>query len=177
MLSASRIDFASAPSEYAKSPVPSLEDFRQLWTAWDIVTLQMIPREELLVKPIELRNCCMFYLGHIPTFLDMHITRATGGLPTEPSSYRKIFERGIDPDVNNPSLVHDHSETPDEWPPLEEILDFQARVRERTMKLYDNKSAENDRKIGRALWLSLEHEGEDFRRPVGLQTDCADESP
>lgn len=74
----------------------------------------MVPRDELLNKPIKLRNDLIFYLGHIPTFAgkrhleqenarqtnvftDIHITKATGGKPTEPASFWSIFERGIDP--------------------------------------------------------------------------------
>lgn len=29
----------------------------------------MVPKDELLNKPIKLRNDLIFYLGHIPTFL------------------------------------------------------------------------------------------------------------
>ena len=68
-------------------------------------------------KPIKLRNACIFYLGHIPTFLDIQLTNKTTGEPaTEPAHYWDIFERGIDPDVDNPEMCHDHSEVPDEWP-------------------------------------------------------------
>lgn len=57
------------PSQYAAHPVPTLDEFQSLWTAWDTVTKTMIPREELWSKPIKLRNALIFYLGHIPTFL------------------------------------------------------------------------------------------------------------
>jgi hypothetical protein len=87
-------------SEYAAHPVPSLNDFHQLWSIWDVVTRKMIPEDELINKPIKLRNACIFYLGHIPTFLDMKIVEGTGLAPTEPKSYTAIFERGIDPDVS-----------------------------------------------------------------------------
>jgi hypothetical protein len=40
---------------------------------WDIVTKTMIPQDELLSKPIKLRNALIFYLGHIPTFLGMSV--------------------------------------------------------------------------------------------------------
>ena len=116
----------------------------------------MILREELLSQPIKLRNALVFYLGHIPTFLDMHITRATNGVPTEPSYYPQIFERGIDPDVDNPEQCHAHSEIPDTWPPVEEILDFQGRVRARVAALYKAKVPGTDRRLGRALWLGFE---------------------
>lgn len=138
--------------------MPSLEEWKYLWAAWDTVTLQMIPKEELLGKPINLRNACIFYLGHIPTFLDIHLTKATKGAATEPAYYPQIFERGIDPDVEDPSLCHAHSEVPDEWPPADEIKDFQERVRERVKTLYASGAAENDHAVRKALWIGFEHE-------------------
>src|SRR5213080_3862680 len=122
-----------------------------LWAAWDTVTRGMIPNEELLHKPIKLRNACIFYLGHIPTFLDMQLTKTTSSKPTEPSHYPKIFERGIDPDVENPEQCHAHSEIPDEWPPVEEILSFQQQVRKRVYGLYKDDAPHKDRRLGRTL--------------------------
>jgi formylglycine-generating enzyme required for sulfatase activity len=117
----------------------------------------MLPNEELLEKPIKLRNACIFYLGHIPTFFDMKITAETDGKHTEPEQYTRIFERGIDPDVENPEQCHAHSEIPDEWPPLEDILQFQDRVRERIKNLYSSGQAQSP-KVARVLWLGYEHE-------------------
>ena len=146
------------PKEYAPKPSPSLEEFEQLWQVWDTVTRHMLPEEEILSQPIKLRNCCLFYLGHIPTFLDIHIAKATDGRQTDPSSYRQIFERGIDPDVDNPEHCHAHSEVPDTWPPLHEILAFQEHVRGRVRTAYATGDAEKSRRIARALWLGFEHE-------------------
>ncbi|KAF6230914.1 hypothetical protein HO173_010822 [Letharia columbiana] len=145
-------------NEYAAQPVPCLHEFEQLWAAWDVVTRHMIPEKELLSKPIKLRNCCLFYLGHIPAFLDMHLTRATGDAATKPSSYHHMFERGIDPDVDNPENCHAHSEIPDEWPPIGEIFDYQERVRNRTRSLFADRGLETNRLLGRALWIGFEHE-------------------
>jgi hypothetical protein len=72
MLSPANLDLPTNPGEYAAHPVPSIEEWRSLWTAWDIVTKSMVPREELLSKPIKLRNALIFYLGHIPTFLGQY---------------------------------------------------------------------------------------------------------
>ena len=160
LTSKATMKYPSKPSEYAAQPVPTCGEFEQLWAAWDLVTRHMIPDQELLSKPIKLRNCCLFYLGHIPAFLDIHLTRATGEAPTQPAFYHQIFERGIDPDVDNPENCHAHSEIPDEWPPTEEILAYQARVRARARSLYQNKVVEANRKIGRAMWIGFEHEGE-----------------
>ena len=159
MLCKPNFSFSLDPGQYARSPVPSLEEFEQLWVAWGMATRDMIPNEELHSRPINLRNCCLFYLGHIPTFLDMHLTRATNGEPTEPKDYPRIFERGIDPDVENPELCHAHSEIPDTWPALEDILTFQEQVRKRARELYRTGKPEFDRKLGRAMWIAFEHEG------------------
>ncbi|KAF1993588.1 hypothetical protein P154DRAFT_449788 [Amniculicola lignicola CBS 123094] len=152
------VHFPMQPEEYAANPVPSLSDWRELWSAWDVVTRQMIPEQELLSKPIQLRNACIFYLGHIPTFLDIHISRATGGKPTKPVYFRKIFERGIDPDVDNPDHCHDHSEVPESWPALNDILEFQELVRQKTEELYNSNDAYTNRRVSRAMWIGFEHE-------------------
>lgn len=148
--------FDTNPAVYAKSTIPTLEDWEGLWRAWDIVTRGMIPEEELLEKPIKLRNACIFYLGHIPTFMDIQLNKVTKEPPCEPSHYPSIFERGIDPDVDNPEHCHSHSDIPDEWPPLEEILQYQTAVRNKIEKIC--KSAHIPRDIGRALWIGFEHE-------------------
>lgn len=157
-MSPAKIKYPLDPIKYAAEPVPSLaEDWSGLWTAWDAVTKGMISKSELMDKPIQLRNACIFYLGHIPCFMDMHLARATDGAPTEPAHYRQIFERGIDPDVDNPGHCHAHSVIPDEWPPVQEILNYQIRVRDRVREQYKGLDT-NDRRVGRALWIGFEHE-------------------
>lgn len=155
-LTKQKMAFSTDPSIYAATTTPTMEDWKGLWAVWDIVTRGMIPDQELLEKPIKLRNACIFYLGHIPTFLDIQLTKATNLPPCEPSYYPQIFERGIDPDVDNPENCHAHSEIPDEWPPLEEILEYQDQVRSKIRTLYDMQDI--PRNVGRALWIGLEHE-------------------
>jgi len=150
--------FRLTPTVYARSALPSMEDWEALWQAWDVVTREMLPRDELLEKPIKLRNACIFYLGHIPTFLDIQLTKTTGEGLTEPESFVRIFERGIDPDVDNPELCHAHSEIPDEWPPVDQILAYQDRVRSRLRTLYAVGQDNIVRHVGRAIWVGFEHE-------------------
>ena len=78
--------------------------------------------------------------------------------PTEPKAYQLIFERGIDPDVEDPEQCHSHSEIPDEWPPLGEILDYQQRVRGRVRSILEMENLSHDRCLGEALWIGFEHE-------------------
>lgn len=75
MLQSAALNLPLSPSQYAAHPIPSLGDFQSQWTAWDIVTKAMIPQEELLSKPIKLRNSLIFYLGHIPTFAGESLVR------------------------------------------------------------------------------------------------------
>lgn len=158
MLAKPKMPFSLIPAAYASSALPTFEDWEGLWTAWDTVTRGMIPKEELLDKPIKLRNACIFYLGHTPTFLDIQLNKTTKEAPTEPKHYASIFERGIDPDVDNPEHCHSHSLVPDEWPPVEEILEYQTRVRERLRDMYDNGVDKIPRHVARAIWVSFEHE-------------------
>jgi L-histidine Nalpha-methyltransferase / hercynylcysteine S-oxide synthase len=151
-------EFSSKPEEYAADPVPSVSDWDSLWAVWDTLTRQMIPKDELLSKPIKLRNACIFYLGHIPTFVDLHLSRAMGEFSEELVSYRKVFERGIDPDVENPELCHEHSEIPDSWPPTEEIIAYQETVREKVKSLFASGVAISNPAVRKALWLGFEHE-------------------
>lgn len=110
--------------------------------------------------------------------IDIHYTKATADKPTDPARYVTIFERGIDPgkrrletvpavlvlsalsvtDVDNPEVCHDHSEIPDTWPPLKEVLDYQHRVRARIVESLCSGKAYSDHKLGRGLWLAYEHE-------------------
>ena len=118
----------------------------------------MVPRQDLLGNPIQLRNNLIFYLGHIPTFADIHVSRATGKAATEPRQYSQIFERGIDPDVDDPTQCHAHSEIPDEWPELYDILGYQLRVRNRIVKSVESGEVFRDNKLARSLTLAYEHE-------------------
>jgi formylglycine-generating enzyme required for sulfatase activity len=61
-------------------------------------------------------------------------------------------------DVDNPEKCHDHSEVPDTWPPLSEMLDYAHRVRSRITDSLVSGQASTDRKLGRGLWLAYEHE-------------------
>jgi len=148
-------------TKLVESECPSLEEFEQLWKAWDYFTLQVLPRENLHTKPIDLRHDCIFYLGHIPTFLDIQLTRATNTVTTPvPGSehFHKIFERGIDPDIEDPTICHPHSEIPNEWPALDIVLLFRDLVRTRTRDIYNSNQHQTNAKVTRAIWMAYEHE-------------------
>ncbi|KJA21238.1 hypothetical protein HYPSUDRAFT_203205 [Hypholoma sublateritium FD-334 SS-4] len=150
----------------SKTPfgVPSRVEWYDLWASWDFITRNMIPHSMLFQKPIDLRHICLFYLGHIPTFLDIHLSNILQEPNTEPQEFKHIFERGIDPNVDDPSQCHTHSEVPlkdEDWPSHRSVLEFQDKVRARLMRLYDDIDAGRitlTHKIGRVLFITLEHE-------------------
>ncbi|KAJ3037628.1 hypothetical protein HDV00_001432 [Rhizophlyctis rosea] len=138
---------------------PTLSEWNTLWQAWDTVTTTMIP--SYAEQPISLRHPFIFYLGHIPAFLDIQISRALKEPYTEPQEYTRIFERGIDPDVEDPTQCHDHSEVPEAWPELGEILAYRDRVRARIRGVLTRceGGGEEMRRVRRVLWMCFEHEG------------------
>lgn len=83
--------------------LPTLQDWELMWKAWDTVTLTMIPESMLHEKPIDLRHICLFYMGHIPAFIDIHLSNQLKLEHLNPR-FSEIFERGIDP----------HGESPDD---------------------------------------------------------------
>lgn len=68
-----------APSEGVTTPfgVPTLNEWAALWHAWDFVTLSMIPPTMVHDKPIDLRHKCLFYIGHIPTYVRLYFVQST----------------------------------------------------------------------------------------------------
>ena len=85
----------SALASTSPFTVPSRLDWEPMWNAWDFITRSMIPPPMLHEKPIDLRHICLFYLGHIPTFLDIHLSRLLGEPHTEPEYFKVL-----------PSLLH-----------------------------------------------------------------------
>ncbi|WAQ88150.1 hypothetical protein PtA15_9A275 [Puccinia triticina] len=166
------VSIGSEPSKGEFGPtnsggLPSMSDWITLWKAWDTVTIGMIPKDMLHQKPIDLRHACLFYLGHIPVFADIHLSRYFDAATTEPHWFAQIFERGIDPNLEDPSKCNEHSPFPDqesEWPSLEEVLRFRDKLRTRLTGVYDGLGKEPGRKIrltrklGRVLSMIYEHE-------------------
>ncbi|KAI9573653.1 hypothetical protein HD554DRAFT_2266016, partial [Boletus coccyginus] len=145
--------------------IPSMRDWQDMWKAWDFVTLRIIPSSMLFEKPIDLRHIYLFYVGHIPTFLDTHLSRLLEESHTQPVEFKFIFDRGMDPNVDDPTQCHPRSEVPknsEDWPSLSTILSFRDRVRERLTKLYANISngtVQLTRRVARTLFMTYEHEG------------------
>lgn len=51
-----------------------------------------------------------------------------------------MFERGIDPDVMDPTKIHSHSECPKEnsgWPSYEQVKDYAQQCHEKILEAFD----------------------------------------
>lgn len=68
--------------------------------------------------------------------------------------------------MDDPDQCHDHSEVPvheEDWPKLQEIIEYRDRVRQRLNKVYTSgklrEESEKSRRLGRVLSMVFEHEG------------------
>ena len=120
-------------------------------------------------KPIDLRHKPLFYIGHLPTFnallLTAHMRTPFSSISRAHAHFAAIFERGIDPVVDDPEHCHRHSVVPErdeEWPVLGEVLAFRDAVRERVLStLEEVRKGERPltRRLVRTLVTMHEHEG------------------
>lgn len=181
-------------SRYWPSYVPSLHEWQQLWRSWDLVTRTMLNHETMLFeRPIALRHPFIFYLGHIPAFLDIQLSRHEadkelnlGTALTEPVEFADIFERGIDPDMDDPTQCNPHSEVPDSedgWPNVDSILLYQQKIRNRLQRLLlqweseeyndqDWKAKLGRRRAARVVWMCFEHEAMHLETLLYMLLQC-----
>lgn len=146
--------------------IPSLAEFERVWAIWDLISLGMIPQDLLHSKPIDLRHKPLFYIGHLPTFANILLSRLIRDKPVGPRAYLTIFERGIDPSVDDPEHCHSHSEVPEkdeDWPVIEDVLAYRDEVRERVIKRCYEEMERGERpltrRMARTLMMVHEHDG------------------
>nr|KAJ2702105.1 hypothetical protein H4218_001061 [Coemansia sp. IMI 209128] len=151
------------PSVSQYPTIPTLPEWQHVWSTWDTLLLHIIPRRCLYDQPIDLRHPFIFYLGHVPAFADIHMAAADAMPLTEPQSYAQWFERGIDPNIEDLTICHSHSEVPKEWPQVDEILAYRDRVRARFVDwliAYEKNGASVE--AARHVWMAFEHEALHF---------------
>jgi L-histidine Nalpha-methyltransferase / hercynylcysteine S-oxide synthase len=107
-------------------------------------------------KPIDLRHPYIFYLGHLPAFMDIQLSRLLGEELSKPAYFATIFERGMDPIMEDPSQCHPHSATTDCWPEYADIISYRDKVHERCRKLI--RSDNLSKRALRILNMCYEHD-------------------
>jgi len=137
------------------------ERLENVWERTDRIFAILAP-EAWLARPIALRHPFIFYLGHLPAFAWNHVCAGVLGRPAFNAAFDDLFSRGIDPDVDDPTLCHDHPDVPDRWPSVGEVLAYRDRVRDAVLDSVDAVS-ERDRthvmaRGGRVFSMVIEHE-------------------
>lgn len=131
--------------------LPPVQAFKRSWFDTDGLFACI---SDWTQQPIGLRHQYAFYYGHTAAFARLKIFCDHGGAP--PSSMDIMFSRGIDPNVLEPSLCHDHPAVPDIWPSEAELKAYVAEVRSEVVAAT---SADAAHKIDmHAVMMALEHE-------------------
>lgn len=95
----------------------------------------LLREEAWFERPIPERHRLIFYLGHVEAFDWNQICRWTLGLPSFHPSFDELFEAGIDPPEG--TLPTDQ---PSDWPTVDEVNRYNARVRSEVDKVLDSVS-------------------------------------
>jgi DinB superfamily len=101
--------------------------FRMVWERTDRL-FTLVGPDGIFQRPIALRHPFVFYVGHLPGFARNHVCRRLLGRLSFNPRFDEIFDRGIDPDVDDPTRCHAHPEVPDAWPALDAVLAYRDRV-------------------------------------------------
>lgn len=84
----------------------------------------LINPDALYARPIPERNRLIFYLGHLEAFDWNQLCRWTLDKPSFHPSFDQLFEAGIDPALGTVT-----TDSPSDWPTIEEVKGYNARVR------------------------------------------------
>jgi len=138
-----------------------VEQLRAVWARTDALFGFVAP-EAILARPIALRHPFLFYVGHLPAFAWNHVARGVLGRPSFQPYFDEIFDRGIDPDVDDPEQCHPHPEVPDRWPRLQDVIAYRDRVRELLIEslpgIEPRAATDVMARGGRVLSMAIEHE-------------------
>jgi ergothioneine biosynthesis protein EgtB len=140
----------------------SFEDrFTATWARTDQL-FGIVPPDAILTRPIALRHPFIFYVGHLPAFAWNHVCRGVLGRESFDPRFDEMFERGIDPDVDDPERCHAHPEVPDTWPELKQVIAYRDQVRDAILESVDQVEARGAHDVmarkRRVLSMVIEHE-------------------
>jgi gamma-glutamyl hercynylcysteine S-oxide synthase len=87
---------------------------------------RVLKREAIYERPIAERHRVIFYIGHLDGFDSIQICREGLGLKSPEPELDTLFQAGIDPDS-----AHLPSDSPLDWPSLEQVKAYVRRCRNR----------------------------------------------
>ncbi len=86
----------------------------------------ILKTEGIYERPIAERHRVIFYIGHLDGFDSIQICREGLGIKSPDPELDQLFQAGIDPDS-----AHLPTDTPSDWPSLEQVKAYVARCRRR----------------------------------------------
>jgi formylglycine-generating enzyme required for sulfatase activity len=89
--------------------------------------------EALYDRPIAQRHRVIFYIGHLDAFDAIQIACEGGGMKSPDPALDSLFQAGIDPDSS-----HLPTDTPKDWPSVEQIRGYVQRCRKRVDEAIDD---------------------------------------
>ncbi|HZU27023.1 MAG TPA: SUMF1/EgtB/PvdO family nonheme iron enzyme [Bryobacteraceae bacterium] len=108
-----------------------LAELNQLRANTDALFAALRP-EAIYARAIPERHRLIFYLGHLEAFDWNTICRRTLGMESFHPSFDTLFEAGIDPPEGQLP-----ADGPEAWPRVEEVLDYNGRVRREVDRVFD----------------------------------------
>lgn len=106
---------------------------------------RVLKPEAIFERPIAERHRVIFYIGHFDGFDAIQICREGLGIKSPDPEFDSLFQAGIDPDS-----AHLPSDTPSDWPSLEEVQKYVARCRKRVDENFEHAPEE-------VIAMALEH--------------------
>jgi formylglycine-generating enzyme required for sulfatase activity len=106
---------------------------------------EILRPEALYDRPIAQRHRVIFYIGHLDGFDAIQIAREGAGKKSPDPAFDSLFQAGIDPDSG-----HLPTDTPADWPSLQQVRNYVQRCRRRVDEAIDECAEEY-------VLLSTEH--------------------
>lgn len=100
-----------------------VKSIQPIWDRTNLIFKSHIGYENLVQRPIHLRNSFIFYFGHLYAFYDIKVFNLN-----PESLIFQLFERGRDPEVSSPDNCHRHSEISVDYPHYSEILEYISKI-------------------------------------------------
>jgi iron(II)-dependent oxidoreductase len=121
-----------------------LQELKAARTESDLL-FRVLKPEAIYERPIAERHRVIFYIGHLDGFDAIQICREGLGRKSPDPELDSLFQAGIDPDS-----AHLPSDTPRDWPTLEQVQAYVSRCRERVDASLEDAPEDT-------VYMSLEH--------------------
>ena len=135
------------------NPLPLAAPSPDLWAVRDRTDalFALVDRTTLYERPIPARHRLIFYVGHLEAFDWNQLARGVLGQPSFNPTFDQLFEAGIDPPPGQAP-----QDTPNDWPALDEVLAYKARIRDRIDAIWNECPADMRQMVIEHRWMHAE---------------------